>query len=65
MKRKYPEKLKKIEEVKKTEFKEEPEEDYFNFFDENDIHKFTGTKYDFNGFDKYGKHKNTNFKIIP
>ena len=63
MKKKYPEKLKKFEEVKKkTEFKEEPEEpeeDYFNFFDENDIHKFTGTKYDFNGFDKYGKHKKT------
>ena len=52
-----------MKKLKKAEFKEEPEEseeNYYNLFDENDIHKFTSTKYDLNGFDKYGEHKNTN-----
>ena len=60
MKKKYPEKLKIFEEVKNTEFKEEePEEPkkYYNYFDENDINKFTNTKYDPKGFDKEGINK--------
>ena len=52
--KKYPEKLKIFEESKKSEFKESEESDknYFNFFYESGIHKYTNIKYDFNGFDK-------------
>ena len=74
MKKKYPEKLKIFEEVKNTEFKEEPEEpeeeyningfDKYSFdkygFHKYGLHKDTKNKYDLNGFDKYGKHKDTN-----
>ena len=61
MKKKYPEKLKIFEEVKNTEFKEEPEEEYdINGFDKDDKHKYTNTKYNFAGFDKYGFNKGFN-----
>ena len=55
-KKKFPEKFKKFEEIKKSEFKEskESDEDYFNFFDESRIHKCIHTKYDFGGFDRNG-----------
>ena len=65
MRKKYPEKLKIFEEVKNTEFKEEPEEtEKYNFdkegFDKEGLHKDTKNKYVPNGLDKYGKHKDTN-----
>ena len=78
--KKKPEKLKIYEKVKNTEFKVENEEtEKNNFdkegFDEGGLHKDTGTKYNFegfdihkdtknkydpNGFDKEGLHKDTN-----
>ena len=69
------EKLKIYEKVKNTEFEVEPEEtEKYNFdkegFDEEGLHKDTGTKYNFEGFDiegfdkegfdKEGLHKDTN-----
>ena len=58
MKKKYPEKLKIFEEVKNTEFKKEPEEEYdINGFDKYGKHKYTNTKHNFAGFDKEGFNK--------
>ena len=62
MKIKYPEKY--LKKLKKTEFKEEPEESDkpeegydLNGFDKYGKHKYTNTKYNFAGFDKYGFNK--------
>ena len=70
MRKKYPEKLKIFEEIKNTEFKEEPEEPeelnkYYSHFDEDGINIFTNTKYDPNGFDMKGLHKDTKNKYDP
>ena len=67
MRKKHPEKLKTFEEVKNTEFKEEPEEPkkYYSYFDEDDIHIFTNTKYDPDGFHMKGLHKDTENKYDP
>ena len=57
--KKYHERLKIFEESKNSEFKEEPEEP------ENGINIFTNTKYDPNGFDMKGLHKDTENKYDP